>query len=310
SLTKQASGKNTVAIGSSESTLGGPNPNWVAYYSSKGPTFDGRIKPDVVAPGDSLTSAKSNGVGGPSCMTTTMSGTSMATPAVAGASLLIRNYFSSTSNDFWAGHCDTSYQWCGAFTPSGVMTKALLLHSGTGMQMYHGGGTRDVMLGDAPDFMQGYGRVTLKNILPLQGQNSFDLFVIEQNTKAMNSRVFTVTVKDSSGPLKVTLSWYDPPSTGGTTTKTLLHDLDLKVQSPAGDIYYGNGGNSADRVNNNEQVVAEDPLKGDWKVYVNSKALPMDNRQQFALIITSLGTVQGWGPGTADDLPTIFNPPL
>ena len=41
-LTTQATGKNTVAVASGESTLGGPNITYIAWYSSKGPTYDNR----------------------------------------------------------------------------------------------------------------------------------------------------------------------------------------------------------------------------------------------------------------------------
>ena len=66
----------------------------LACFSSIGPTSDGRIKPDVVAPGDFLQSAFSGDPsltqqamalgskweGGTTCAVHQMSGTSMATP--------------------------------------------------------------------------------------------------------------------------------------------------------------------------------------------------------------------------------------
>lgn len=68
----------------------------IAYFSSFGPTIDGRVKPDIVAPGV-LTSAGSdkafsNKVDG-SCRQSKQQGTSMATPVVAGNAALIRQYF-------------------------------------------------------------------------------------------------------------------------------------------------------------------------------------------------------------------------
>jgi serine protease AprX len=51
------------------------------YFSSRGPTLDGRAKPDVVAPGDRITAADAGTVRGYA----TYSGTSMATPFVSGA---------------------------------------------------------------------------------------------------------------------------------------------------------------------------------------------------------------------------------
>jgi serine protease AprX len=52
-----------------------------SFFSSKGPTGDGRAKPDCVAPGEKIVSAKAGTKDG----TVEMSGTSMATPHVCGA---------------------------------------------------------------------------------------------------------------------------------------------------------------------------------------------------------------------------------
>ena len=54
---------------------------FLAWFSSRGPTIDGRIKPDVIAPGMSIKAAEANTTNG----YIPMSGTSMATPFVSGA---------------------------------------------------------------------------------------------------------------------------------------------------------------------------------------------------------------------------------
>jgi len=41
-ITMEASGKNMLAVGSSQTTLGSSNISYIAWYSSKGPTYDGR----------------------------------------------------------------------------------------------------------------------------------------------------------------------------------------------------------------------------------------------------------------------------
>jgi serine protease AprX len=59
---------------------------WLAAFSSRGPTVDGRVKPDISAPGMTVRAAQAGTVSG----YITHSGTSMATPYVAGAALLAR----------------------------------------------------------------------------------------------------------------------------------------------------------------------------------------------------------------------------
>lgn len=58
---------------------------YLARFSSRGPTFDGSIKPDLVAPGVDITAAKAGTVD----QYITMSGTSMASPFVAGVVALM-----------------------------------------------------------------------------------------------------------------------------------------------------------------------------------------------------------------------------
>ena len=58
-----------------------PHTYGVSYFSSKGPTGDGRMKPDLVAPGERILSAKANSPD----LYVEDSGTSMAAPHVSGA---------------------------------------------------------------------------------------------------------------------------------------------------------------------------------------------------------------------------------
>lgn len=98
-----AQGKSCLTVGSSETgrwenlPADNHNTSYVSYFSSNGPAEDGRIKPEVVAPGNVAVSAASAGDGDTySCGVVAMSGTSMATPATAGGALLARQYLSGS----------------------------------------------------------------------------------------------------------------------------------------------------------------------------------------------------------------------
>mmetsp|Transcript_92941 Transcript_92941/g.135828 ORF Transcript_92941/g.135828 Transcript_92941/m.135828 type:complete len:291 (+) Transcript_92941:2130-3002(+) len=75
----------------------------IAGFSSRGPTDELRLKPDVLCPGVNIHSAHGDGntgsnncgigVGTSDGAVATMSGTSMATPLCAGAAAMVREYF-------------------------------------------------------------------------------------------------------------------------------------------------------------------------------------------------------------------------
>jgi subtilisin family serine protease len=72
-----------IAVGSTHKK--NPYSNGISYFSSRGPTADGRAKPDLVAPGERILSARAGGVGSSvNELYVEMSGTSMAAPHVSG----------------------------------------------------------------------------------------------------------------------------------------------------------------------------------------------------------------------------------
>ena len=134
-------------------------------------------------------------------------GTSMASPGAAGTALLIRQYFSDSGPNFWNSLCNKKYLFCKSFLPSGVLVKAILLHSGSQMIKYDGGqcncGLPTTILSAPPDSIQGYGRITLNNVLPLANKFIFDLFVDDLVTIQANSMIMYHThVTSSSTPFK------------------------------------------------------------------------------------------------------------
>lgn len=251
----------------------------VAALSSRGPSDDGRIKPDLLAAGVGIAAARSA-----DCNATKpfpghndhyhySSGTSMAAPLVAGAAIVVRQYFMEKR----------------AHTPSAALLKATLIN---GASWVRGPIWEDPAIG-RPNFHQGFGRFLLGHAIPLPGATfQLEFIDIANNSpealrqgnvgKSRWSRRLTVK---AGHPLTVTLVWLDPPDRG------LQHELDLVVVSPSATKHVGNNGlqrlahEACDPRNNVEQVLVLEPEPGDWVVNVFARNT-FQGRQGFAIAMT------------------------
>jgi len=279
------------------------NADDMAAFSSRGPTVDQRVKPDIVAPGTHIQGPASQasgydgtGVCGanqdnntstiepyyPAGQTlyTWSTGTSHSTPAVAGAAALAYEYYGRV---LAPGH-----------TPSPAMLKALLLNS---PRYLNGAGTGDTL----PSNNQGWGDVDLGQLFDNTQRSLLDQSVIFDASG--QERQLAGSVADPAKPLRVTLVWTDAP--GSTTGGASVNDLDLEV-TVGGKVYKGNvfsgafstTGGAFDPRNNVENVFLSAGATGTFAVRVIARNIAGDGvpgvgdstDQDFALVISN-GTV-------------------
>jgi hypothetical protein len=239
-----------------------------------GPTTDGRRKPDVMAPGRTQTSSGNTcGVSG------VLQGTSFASPAVAGAAVLAREYF---VRGFYPS--GTARAW-DAFAPSGPLLKAVLVN-----------GAQDSSDPGYPSNREGWGRIELDQNMNL-GSAAGRMIVREARNQtgtalSTGQRTDVLFRVRTSSRLRVTLTWYDAPASLNAALAP-VNNLDLIALSPSGATFRGNvfqggvsvSGGSPDVLNNLEQVHLLGAQAGLWSVSIEAPAVQV-GRQGYGLVIS------------------------
>ena len=270
------------------------NAEQMAAFSSRGPASDGRIKPDVVAPGTWVLSGYSDrfqqqydpsanpqdnayqydGWGFPLNQSYKyMGGTSMSNPLVAGGAAVVRDF----------------YQKSYGASASAALVKATLVNSAVDMLDENNDGVND-NANPIPNRHEGWGRIDLASATNRRRQYIDGATSLSTGADA----TYTYTMGSAGSPFKVTLAWSDYASTT-SATKNLVNDLDLVVTAPDGTQYLGNvfaagwsqSGGAADRVNNLENVYVASAAAGTWTVAVRGFNVP-SGPQPFALVVDGL----------------------
>ncbi|KAL7539054.1 hypothetical protein ACHAXR_009628 [Thalassiosira sp. AJA248-18] len=300
-----ASCKNVFAVGATNSDGYGSNGlHYVIDFSSRGPTSDGRTKPDILAPGYALNSALSSGSSSSSSSDCTKeegpylkAGTSMSAPVISGMAALVRQYFQEGWYPCGSRGCNNSGHDA-VIHPSGTLVKAVLANGAQYTKGVQVGGSSTV-IPDQPvvpyDNTQNMGEVNLLHSLPLAGENDFQVFV--QNETPLEdgeTKSFYLTLdlleESCSAALSATLTWYDPPGAIGCM-KCLVNDLDLLVENlSASKKHFPNGVAQPDTMNNIERVrigKRKTSLGDRYKVTVKASSLgPGYTTQNFSLVVT------------------------
>jgi subtilisin family serine protease len=297
--------KNVLTVGASESLRTLPsrlsrqadNENHVIDFSSIGPVANQRIKPDLVAPGTWILSARSSAciinwstgqsgthensvgyglpggpVGGagsdilpipsnfdPSFSNSYMyaSGTSMATPVTAGLCGIVREYLMKK----------------GVAKPSAALIKALLIN-----------GTSDIGLDRN---IQGWGKINLENVLFSKNSIRFD-DSIESVVGTGDINSYEILVKSVSKPLNITLVWRDPP---GFKIQNRLH---LRIfHEETNEQFISQNINNI--LNNVQKITIPQPKEGKYIIEIEGIEInrgiperPTSLLQDYALVVSNV----------------------
>ena len=271
SIVSPASAKNVICVGATKSTHNSSTTEQargMATFSSCGPTPDGRIKPDICAPGSQIVAAQSSHdksdeseinyfvdeTGVVNKRYAYLEGTSMACPVAAGTATLMREYLERD---------------IALTNASSALMRAMLI-----------GGAHPVVDGEgneAPAINQGWGEIDLCKTIAYGDEDGAAAFYFDRVDNLFktnsNKRYWTASfnVTNSAAPFTVALAWADYPAdpcaTESGATKTLINDYDLMITDPDGVSYMLEEG-EGDHVNSQEKISIETPAEGIWKVTV------------------------------------------
>lgn len=271
--------KNALTVGAvgNVANYTGPNDVVMAAFSNWGPTDDGRIKPDLVSKGVgvySTSNASTNAYAH-------AGGTSMASPGISGAIILLQQYYESLFGEFMLS----------------ATMRGLLMHTAREAGEAHG-----------PDYQFGYGLPNVERAATtIQRSLSNTNAHIQENTLlSQQAQTFTV-VASGNEPLMVSITWNDPAAVANNgqlnpTTLNLRNDLDVKVTRESSTHYpwslnpedpteYAFRWTTND-VDNFERVEVDNAVaNGTYTIHVTNKGSLVGASQDYSLIITG-GTLQ------------------
>ncbi|MBI3951398.1 MAG: S8 family serine peptidase [Acidobacteria bacterium] len=294
SITPPGTAKNVITVGSAENfrpdgmdacnfaSRDADSAQDVVKDSSSGPTSDGRVKPDLVAPGTHIQGAASQDAGFAGagvCGTpyfpegqqlyTWSSGTSHAAAAVAGGAALVRQWF--------LNHLDPPYN---GQAPSAAMTKAFLANSARRLTGFNGADT-------LPSNSQGWGTMDLGLAFDESPRLLFDQGKVFADTG--DTFIISGVIIDPTKPFRVTLAWTDAP--GPTSGPAFVNDLDLQVTINDQVVFRGN--------NFNGDVSVPGGI-ADPRNNVESVFLPAGTPASFTITVTARNLADDGVPGNSD----------
>jgi hypothetical protein len=254
-------------------------------YSSRGPVSDGRLKPEIVAGGVSITSTypyNSYGV---------ESGTSMASPTVTGTLALV---------------CERYRQLNAGQDPLGALLKAVVCNSA------------DDLGPPGPDFSYGFGMLNARTSVETIERNQYFISTVDSSA----TKTFVINNLPSGVlQLKIMLYWPDPAASPAAST-ALVNNLDLTATAADGILHHplildpspagvaNNAQEGIDSLNNIEQVVINNPVSGNVTIAVHGTSIPTVAQNfvvVYQIIYPSVTVVypfgnETWVPGETENI--------
>lgn len=243
-------------------------PEHIALISSAGPSRDGRIKPDLCAPGTNLAAPRSQatqgkgwGLASPLPYYMYYGGTSMATGAAGGYFALLRQSWQSYQNNI---------------PPSGAALKALAILA-----------AQPVTCRDRPEpeprHIAGFGSINLDHALPGKENGIRLIDFREPGLQTGEVRSYQIQLNHMQH-FKAVLTWYDVPG------EVLINNLNLCLESENNILRWGNhpAGQTGqpDQLNNVELIDIADLPAGKYSLRVIAANVPVAP-QTFALAFHS-----------------------
>lgn len=142
-----------------------------------------------------------------------------------------------------------------------------------------------------PDTSQGWGRVNLERSLFPANPRSMVYYDEGDGLSTGETRTIPINVVDSSEPLRITLVWTDYPSAVPAAIN-LVNNLDLRLTGPDSTVTYPNGLDTADMLNNVEDVGLTNPSLGAYTIDISGTEVP-EGPQAYALVISG-GIGKSW----------------
>ncbi len=250
--------------------------------SSQGPTDDLRIKPDITGNGTSLISTSNSS----DTATATLTGTSMASPNVAGTLTLLQQHYRNLTTNFMRA----------------ATLKGLACH------------TADDAGVAGPDGVFGWGLLNAKKAAETLTNNGLTSWVSEE--KLDDHQSYTMTVNSNgTTPLMASITWTDLPGPiyngangPNDPTPVLVNDLDIRI-TRNGTTYYPWKLVSAtspairtsdNNVDNVELIKIDTPPAGEYVITVNHKGTLATGSQRFSLVVTGITSAFSLNSNSAD----------